>query len=146
MPCLHKALPLAVINKALVDQMKFYCTNCGKYLAYSLSELEDNTRPNCPNCGTNEITISLHLEDNVEVLDDVKLEKSTKKPTGGKKVLMTEKNGWELHHDTQTWQKRIRIADKEKDIYYEKIENVISGFKKKIKEKLSEHRNAKNKK
>ena len=128
-----------------MDQTKLSCTNCGQYLNYYLSELKGNSPPNCPNCGTNKITIRLTLEDSVNVLDDIKLEKSTKKITGGKKILMTEKNGWELHHDTQTWQKRIRVVDIENGTYYEKIENVISGFKKEIKEKLSDHRNKKNK-
>ena len=129
-----------------MDQTKLSCTNCGQYLNYSLSELKGNSPPNCPNCGTNKITMRLTLEDNVNVLDDIKLEKSTKKITGGKKVLMTQKIGWELHHDTQTWQKRERSVDVQNKTYYEKIENVISGIKKEIKEKLSDHRNKKNKK
>lgn len=133
------------------NQIEVYCEDCELKLDTTFDpfkEEKEKSKP-CPKCGSITRQVKLYFGEVIAPMrDDSKLVAYTRKETGGKKVVAKGKFGTELHHDTNTFQKRDQFINVNKDTYYKRIINESIPFYKEVREPLSKHKghgSAKNK-
>jgi len=116
-----------------VISIKYFCQECGR-------ELESDQKP-CPFCGSVNRDIKVALKEGIVIRENLKARQKRK---GFRQFIREIIQGWFPSRDKMKHPEgveKIRIIDKEKDRYQEKIKDVKTGkIVRDIKEPLSQHK------
>ena len=112
---------------------KYFCQKCGR-------ELEADQKPR-PFCGSANRNIKIAIEERIVIRENLKARQKRK---GFRKFIREIIQGWFPSGDKRKHPEginKIRIIDKEKDSYQEKVKDVKTGkITRNIEEPLSKHR------
>ena len=108
-----------------MNDIEIYCKKCN-------SPLKEETRV-CDKCGSSERVIHIVIQDEVKLYDGIRL-----KSKRNKKQIYDFIDGHESSQSHIIVYKR-RIIDKEKDYYFEQIEDIDGNIIHICEENLSEH-------
>ena len=91
------------------------CSQCGSILTDSGNEA--NRQP-CPTCGSTSRTFHVHIEEKVGFFGSLGLKQKRK---GKKKPIFEEISGTTIRELDGTLVKKVRVIDREKNTYLERI-------------------------
>ena len=91
------------------------CSQCGSILTDSGNKAD---RQPCPTCGSTSRTFDEHVEENVVFFESLGLKQKRK---GKKKPIFEEISGTTIREFDGTLVKKVRVIDREKNTYLERI-------------------------
>lgn len=113
-----------------MDYQKIVCDSCGT----ELNELNII----CPNCGHDKQILHINIEDSVEVYDFFELKGKNDSYNGKRKLRLHHIEGHELSYNG-AFVYKLRIIDKDRDYYIERVRDKAGNIIHECEEKLSEH-------
>lgn len=99
-----------------------FCSNCGQHLKPA-----DSPRPPCPDCGASGRTEMLSWSDELTLMESAALKVKDPNLTGKKKVRQEQFWGAQLSQGTGKWFEKVRVIDRENDLYLETVTDRSTG-------------------
>lgn len=112
-----------------VDSWPIRCSDCGEEL--------DAHADACPRCGSRNRSVHVAITGSLEALEQISLKK--KRP-GEREPFQEIKAGDEIYRETGERRRVERVIDRERDRYYERIEDLSGDVIRHVDEPLSQHR------
>lgn len=104
--------------------MSIQCGGCGKPLDEPIN-LAD--RPPCPDCGSPLRTVNVSVADVAEPKEQVKMAAKDPSRPGKQKIRIEQLVGDDQHRKSGKWYKKVRVIDRENNLYLEEVADPETG-------------------
>jgi len=112
------------------------CSDCGRELEEPTNLPADQRQP-CPTCGSSSRIQSVTINETLELHDSLT---AKGRHEGQKRPFIEVFSGADFSHRLKKWMQKLRLIDRDKDIYHEEVTDPDTGeVVHKTKEKLTEH-------
>lgn len=113
-----------------MNEQEIRCDSCGLVL--------NNTDRNCYKCGSNRRVINLFFNDSIEGFDCINAKTKDNTKTGKRKITEEFIIGNEQSFNGD-WVYKVRIINRDRNYYFEKVEKLDGTVLRFCEEKLSKH-------
>lgn len=125
------------IAEGIMNSTEIICGLCGKKLQERTDIPADKRKP-CPKCGSVLRTFHVRIQEEIKIFSKFGIKA---KAVGEKRPFLEEISGDDLHHKSGRWNKLLRIIDRRKNKYIEKVTDPETGqIIHECSEQLSDHR------
>ncbi len=100
------------------------CSNCGEELDEIIDQKDD---PPCPKCGSPRRSITISFTDKVQVKEQLEMKAKDPSYTGRAKIRIEQLVGDDLHCKSGKWYDKIRVIDRENNLYLETVKDAETG-------------------